>query len=72
MQYVVSMLSYMEQLIKASSECNVSILTAFRLANVPTSTYYRTIAGGDLRLSTAEKVMNAIRFYALQQTKINK
>jgi predicted transcriptional regulator len=65
------MLSYMEQLIKASTECNVSILKAFRMANVPTSTYYRTIAGGDLRLSTAKKVLNAIRLHALQRTESN-
>jgi predicted transcriptional regulator len=62
------MKTYMDQLIAAASDCNLSILKAFRLANVPTSTYYRTVAGGDLRLSTAKKVMNAIRVHALQQT----
>jgi len=61
----------MEQLLNAASDANISILKAFREANVPTSTYYRTVAGGDLRLSTAQKVMNAIRLHALQQTKSN-
>jgi len=63
------MITYMEQLLNAASDANLSILKAFREANVPTSTYYRTVAGGDLRLSTAQKVMNAIRLHALQQTK---
>ncbi len=63
------MITYMEQLLNAASDANISILKAFREANVPTSTYYRTVAGGDLRLSTAQKVMNAIRLHALQQTK---
>ena len=65
------MITYMEQLLNAASNANLSILRAFREANVPTSTYYRTVAGGDLRLSTAQKVMNAIRLHALQQTKSN-
>jgi len=65
------MITYMEQLLNAASDANISILKAFREANVPTSTYYRTVAGGDLRLSTAQKVMNAIRLHALQQTKSN-
>ena len=69
MHYVVLMLSYMEQLKAASAEANVTVLQAFRMSGVPTSTYYRTIAGKDLRLSTAQKVLNAIRVHALQQTK---
>lgn len=65
------MITYMEQLLNAAKDANISILKAFKEANVPTSTYYRTVAGGDLRLSTAQKVMNAIRLHALQQTKSN-
>jgi len=65
------MLSYISQLEAASKAANIHLLQAFRLSGVPTSTYYRTIAGKDLRLSTAEKVLNAIRVYALQQTQGN-
>tara|TARA_R100001480_G_scaffold150242_1_gene150685 strand:+ start:1100 stop:1261 length:162 start_codon:yes stop_codon:yes gene_type:complete len=45
---------------KAAKDRDISILAAFRKANVPTSTFYRTRAGKDLRLSTARKVMDAI------------
>lgn len=62
------MLTYMDQLKTAAAAANLSVLQAFRISDVPTSTYYRTIAGGDLRLSTAQKVLDAIRLYALQQT----
>ena len=62
------MLTYMDQLKAAAAAANLSVLQAFRISDVPTSTYYRTIAGGDLRLSTAQKVLDAIRLYALQQT----
>jgi predicted transcriptional regulator len=65
------MLSYISQLEAASKAANIQLLQAFRLSGVPTSTYYRTIAGKDLRLSTAEKVLNAIRVYALQQAQGN-
>lgn len=65
------MLSYISQLEAASKAANIQLLQAFRLSGVPTSTYYRTIAGKDLRLSTAEKVLNAIRVHALQQTQGN-
>jgi predicted transcriptional regulator len=63
------MLSYMDQLKTAAAAANLSVLQAFRISDVPTSTYYRTIAGGDLRLSTAQKVLDAIKLHALQQTK---
>lgn len=62
------MLTYMDQLKAAAAAANLSVLQAFRISDVPTSTYYRTIAGGDLRLSTAQKVLDAIRLHALQQT----
>ena len=60
MQYAYCMITYLDQLIKSATDKNLSILAAFRKANVPTSTYYRTRAGKDLRLSTARKVMDAI------------
>jgi len=59
----------MDQLKTAAAAANLSVLQAFRISDVPTSTYYRTIAGGDLRLSTAQKVLDAIKLHALQQTK---
>ena len=68
MQYVSRMLSYMEQLKAAAVLANMQVLQAFRLAGVPTSTYYRTLNCGDLRLATAKKVLDAIRIHALQQT----
>ena len=68
MQYLIHMLSYMEQLKAAAAAANITVLQAFRMSGVPTSTYYRTIGGKDLRLSTAEKVLDAIRIHALQQT----
>ena len=61
--------SYIEQLKAEAQAANLQMLQAFRLSDVPTSTYYRTLAGGELRLATANKVLNAIRVYALQQTK---
>ena len=67
----MSMLSYISQLEAAARAANIKLLQAFRLSGVPTSTYYRTIAGKDLRLATANKVLNAIRVYALQQTQSN-
>lgn len=68
MQYLILMLSYMTQLETAAKAANVQLLQAFKMSGVPTSTYYRTIAGKDLRLSTANKVLDAIRIHALQQT----
>ena len=68
MHYLVLMLSYMTQLETAAKAANIQLLQAFRMSGVPTSTYYRTIAGKDLRLSTAKKVLDAIRVHALQQT----
>ena len=54
------MKTYMQQLISAAQDNDISILKAFEKAKVPTSTYYRTIHGGDLRYSTARKVWDAI------------
>jgi predicted transcriptional regulator len=67
MQYLSLMLSYMTQLETAAKAANIQLLQAFRQAGVPTSTYYRTLAGKDLRFTTAKKVLDAIRVHALQQ-----
>lgn len=47
------------------------LLQAFKSADIPTSTYYRTMNGvTELRHDTAVKVMNAIeKFHALQQAR---
>ena len=65
------MITYLEQIETAAQAVNLSALQAFRLSDVPTSTYYRTKNGGDLRLKTAQKVLDAIQIYALQHITIN-
>lgn len=47
------------------------LLKAFKWAEIPTSTYYRTIRGDtELRHDTAVKVMDAIeRLHSLQQAR---
>lgn len=65
------MKSYL-QIIQANAEKHsVSLLTAFKKANIPTSTYYRTINGDtEIRYETALKVVNAIEeLYLLQQAR---
>tara|TARA_B110000503_G_scaffold34900_1_gene57028 strand:- start:2159 stop:2443 length:285 start_codon:yes stop_codon:yes gene_type:complete len=65
------MKSYL-QIIKEKSEgLEVPLITAFKTADIPTSTYYRTIHEvTELRFETAEKVMKAIgKLYALQQAR---
>jgi predicted transcriptional regulator len=49
----------------------VPLLKAFKSADIPTSTYYRTINGvTELRHDTAVKVMKAIeKLHALQQAR---
>lgn len=64
-----SMKNYLDTL-KAKAEAHqVSLLESFKLANVPTSTYYRAVNGKtDLRYDTAIKVNQAIEnFYTLQR-----
>lgn len=54
------MTPYIVSLIKLSSEHQVSILEAFKLSGVPTSTYYRAVKGAELKHQTAEKIEDAI------------
>jgi predicted transcriptional regulator len=53
--------SYAEQLVEIAEDAGVDLMRAVRLAEVPDSTYYRSIKGGrSLRLSTAGKIADAI------------
>tara|TARA_R110001592_G_scaffold311489_2_gene586356 strand:- start:155 stop:379 length:225 start_codon:yes stop_codon:yes gene_type:complete len=61
----MGMTPYIVSLIELSSSSQVSILDAFKLSGVPTSTYYRAVKGAELRHQTAEKVEDAI--YSLQK-----
>jgi predicted transcriptional regulator len=60
------MFSYIQQLEKQADGMGVRLIDAFKKANIPTSTYYRAKQGCDLRLATARKVSDAIKFHALQ------
>ena len=65
------MKSYLNALKERAEECNVSLLRAFQKAEIPTSTYYRTVQNKtELRFDTAAKVMNAVEeLYSLQQAR---
>lgn len=65
------MKSYLQLLQEKSDESGIKLLSAFKSADVPTSTYYRTINGvTELRHETAVKVMSALeKLYALQQAR---
>jgi predicted transcriptional regulator len=55
------MKSYLQYLKDEAAKRDVNLLKAFRLAEIPTSTYYRTIGmKTELRYLTASKVLNAI------------
>jgi len=57
----LTLVSYAEQLVQMSEDAAVDLMRAVRLADVPDSTYYRSIKGGrSLRLSTAGKIADAI------------
>lgn len=60
------MISYINQLQQQADDMDVRLIDAFKKANIPTSTFYRAKQGCDLRLATARKVSDAIKFYALQ------
>ena len=66
-----AMHSYLETLEEISAETGVPLLKAFKFADVPTSTFYRTVNGNtELRFETAKKVMKAIeKLHALQQAR---
>ena len=65
------MKSYLNILKDRAEECGLSLLKSFKEADVPTSTYYRTINGDtELRHETAARVMQAIeKIHALQQAR---
>ena len=65
------MKSYLELLYEKSNEFDVSLLTAFKYAGIPTSTYYRSVNGQtELRHETAKKVMKQLeKLHALQQAR---
>ena len=71
MHYIKIMKTYLNQLQNLSDESGGSLLEFFKLANIPTSTYYRAHNGIDLRLSTARKVEDAIRIYSLNNANDN-
>lgn len=68
MHYVQVMKTYLTQLNALKSGTELSLLYFFKEAGVPTSTYYRALAGKDLRYSTAIKVEHAILSYTLSTT----
>lgn len=55
------MQSYMNQLKERAQSMDIDLLTAFKQAGVPTSTFYRTINGTtELRYDTATKIYKAM------------
>ena len=66
MQYKQLLISYIHQLQATADKADVSLLKAFKESGTPTSTFYRAINGTDLHLSTAKKVEDTIKVYALQ------
>lgn len=65
------MKSYLTLLEERSEEVGVPLLKAFKSADIPTSTYYRTINGvTELRYETARKAMKELeKLHALQQAR---
>jgi predicted transcriptional regulator len=65
------MKSYLQILKEQADKCGLSLLKAFKAADIPTSTYYRTVKGEtELRHETAARVMAAIeKLHALQQAR---
>ena len=68
---VQRMKSYLTLLTEKADELGLSLLTAFKQADIPTSTYYRTVnKTTELRHETAVKVMQAIeKLHTLQQAR---
>ena len=55
------MQTYMKQLLERAQSMDIDLLTAFKQAGVPTSTFYRTINGTtELRYDTAYKIYKAM------------
>lgn len=65
------MKSYLQTLEETAEAYEVPLLSAFKWAEIPTSTYYRTInAQTELRYDTARKVMkNLGKLHALQEAR---
>lgn len=65
------MKSYLEQIKDLAAVLDVSLLQAFKAADIPTSTYYRAVNEvTELRYETAKKVMVALgKLHALQRTR---
>lgn len=63
------MQNYLSTLEGLSQETGVGMLKAFKQADIPSSTYYRTILGRtELRFETAKKVHDAIQYlHSLQE-----
>ena len=61
--------TYLNLLKQRAEARNVPLLSAFRKAGLPTSTYYRAINGKtELRHDTAEKVMRSLdELHTVQQ-----
>jgi predicted transcriptional regulator len=57
----IRLVSYLAQLEAMAVQARVSLLHAFIKAGVPSSTYYRTINGAELRYETATKVASFLR-----------
>jgi len=73
MQYARQMDSYFTQLKLLSNQRDVDLRTAFVLAGIPTSTFYRAQKRNDMRHETALKVLDAIhRIYASQTASNNR
>lgn len=65
------MKSYLQIIQEEAEQYGITLLKAFKAADIPTSTYYRTINGAtELRHETATRVMQAIaKVHALQQAR---
>ena len=65
------MKSYLKTIQDEAAEANVPLLKAFKQAEIPTSTYYRTVNGDtEIRYETALRVHHAIeKLYLLQQAR---
>ena len=65
------MKSYLKTIQDEAAEANVPLLKAFKQAEIPTSTYYRTVKGDtEIRYETALRVHHAIeKLYLLQQAR---
>jgi len=59
--HIRSMKSYLDTIIEHAASRNVELKEAFRVADIPTSTYYRTINNAtELRYETALKIFKAV------------